>query len=290
MKYLSIFLQKTSDFFGYFVHEVANPSWTNYFYWLIALSLFCWGLEILYPWRKDQNALRKDFWLDGFYMFFNFFFFSMIGFYGVSNVFSELFNDFLALFGIHNLISDRLSTFPYWASLLLLFVLKDFIQWNIHRLLHRVPFLWEFHKVHHSVKEMGFAAHLRYHWMENVVYKTIQYIPLGMLGYGLKDFFLMEIVATAIGHLNHTNFYLPIGPLKYIFNSPQMHLWHHAKYIPSPFGINFGISLSIWDYLFGTAHFPKEDENLELGFDDEDKLPQDFFGQILYPFAKPKRK
>lgn len=287
MKYFSIFLQKTSDFFGYFVHEVLNPHWTNYFYWLIALSLFCWGLELLFPWRKNQKAIREDFWLDGFYMFFNFFFFSMIGFYGISNVFSELFADFLALFGIKNLIADRLSHIPYWASLLILFVLKDFIQWNVHRLLHRVEWLWQFHKVHHSVKEMGFAAHLRYHWMENVVYKVLQYIPLGMLGYGLKDFFIMEIVATAIGHLNHSNIRLPLGYLKYIFNHPQMHLWHHAKEIPAnSYGINFGISLSIWDYLFNTVYYPVEDAEIELGFPDEENFPKDFLHQETYPFLE----
>lgn len=286
MKYISIFLEKTAGFWSYFINEVLNPHWTNYFYWLIALSLFCWGLELLFPWRKNQKNIREDFWLDGFYMFFNFFFFSMIGFYGISNVFSELFADFLALFGIKNLIADRLSHIPYWASLLILFVLKDFIQWNVHRLLHRVEWLWQFHKVHHSVKEMGFAAHLRYHWMENVVYKTLQYIPLGMLGYGLKDFFIMEIVATAIGHLNHSNIRLPLGYLKYIFNHPQMHLWHHAKDIPLQYGANYGISLSIWDYLFKTVYYPVEDGEIELGFSDEKDFPKDFLHQETYPFLK----
>ncbi len=286
MKYISIFLQKTYNFFGYFINEVAHPHWTNYFYWLIALSLFCWGLELLFPWRKNQKVVREDFWLDGFYMFVNFFFFSMIGFYGISNVFSELFADFLALFGIKNLIADRVSHLPYWAALLILFILKDLIQWNIHRLLHRVEWLWEFHKVHHSVKEMGFAAHLRYHWMENVVYKTLQYIPLGMLGYGLKDFFIMEIVATAIGHLNHSNIRLPLGYFKYLLNHPQMHLWHHAKNIPAQYGVNFGISLSIWDYLFNTVYYPKEDGEIELGFSGEEDFPKDFLHQETYPFLK----
>ena len=49
----------------------------NYFYGLIIVSLFVWGLEIMFPWRKGQSLIRKDFWLDGFYMFFNFFIFSM---------------------------------------------------------------------------------------------------------------------------------------------------------------------------------------------------------------------
>ena len=49
------------------------PWYKNYFWGLIAISIFVWLLEIIFPWRKDQSIIRKDFWLDGFYMFFNFF-------------------------------------------------------------------------------------------------------------------------------------------------------------------------------------------------------------------------
>ena len=103
------------------------------------------------------------------------------------------------------------ASWPAWAQLLTLFVIRDFIHWNIHRLLHRVPFLWEFHKAHHSVKEMGFASHLRFHWMENVVCHTIEYIPLAMIGIGLQDFFLVHIIALSTGHFNHSNIRLGWG-------------------------------------------------------------------------------
>jgi len=114
-------------------------------------------------------------------MFFNFFIFSLIAYNAISNVGVELFNDIIGLFGFKNVVAFEIGSWPKLAQLLLMFVLADFIQWNIHRLLHHVPFLWEFHKVHHSVKEMGFAAHLRFHWMETVIYKSIQYIPLAMI-------------------------------------------------------------------------------------------------------------
>ena len=76
---------------------------------------------------------------------------------------------------------------------------------------------------------MGFAAHLRYHWMENVVYRVLEYIPLAMIGYGITDFFIVHAFAIVIGHFNHSNLRLPLGPLKYVLNNPQMHIWHHAK-------------------------------------------------------------
>ncbi|MDP5099872.1 MAG: sterol desaturase family protein, partial [Nonlabens sp.] len=114
------------------------------------------------------------FWLDLFYLFFNFFLFSLVGYNGISNVAVALFNDGLSLVGVTNLVAVELQSLPVWSQLFIMFVIADFIQWNIHRLLHRVPFLWEFHKVHHSVKEMGFAAHFRFHFMETVLYKALQ--------------------------------------------------------------------------------------------------------------------
>ncbi len=247
-------------------------------------------LEILFPWRKEQKIIREDFWMDAFYMFFNFFLFSLIGFYAVSNVFVQLFNDFLALFGIKNGIAIEINALPFWLKITFAFILKDFIQWNVHRLLHANKYLWQFHKVHHSVKQMGFAAHLRFHWMENIIYRSIQYIPLAMLGFGINDFILANLIALVIGHFNHANINLPLGPLKYILNNPQMHIWHHAKYIPDtkPNGINFGISLSIWDYIFKTDYIPHTGRDIELGWPGDEQFPKDFIHQEIYPVGEEK--
>ncbi len=289
MDHIIAIIQKSYlGYFNYLKHEILVPSWHNYFYWLLGLSILVWLLEIVFPWRKDQAIIRKDFWLDGFYMFFNFFLFSLIGFAAISNVAAEFFNQFLALFGINNIVALNIKTWPVWSQFLLMFVIADFIQWNIHRLLHKSKFLWEFHKVHHSVEQMGFAAHLRYHWFEAFFYKTLQYIPLAMLGFGITDFFLLHIIAVAIGHLNHSNIRITYGPLKYVLNNPVMHLWHHAKELPNDrtTGVNFGISLSIWDYLFKTAYIPNDEAHTPLGFDDVEKFPQSFIKQEIYPFKK----
>jgi sterol desaturase/sphingolipid hydroxylase (fatty acid hydroxylase superfamily) len=66
---------------------------------------------------------------------------------------------------------------PQALALFSFFLISDFIQWNVHRLL-AYDSLWKIHKTHHSVKEMGFAAHFRYNWMEPLVYKSILYIPI----------------------------------------------------------------------------------------------------------------
>jgi len=286
-EYIQVFLDGYYGYWNYLSSEILYPSWHNYFWWLLGISLVVWSLELVFPWRKNQAAIREDFWLDGFYMFFNFFLFSLIGYNAVSNVAVEAFNDFLALFGINNLVAFQIASWPVWSQFLLLFVLADFIQWNVHRWLHYSPWLWEFHKVHHSVEQMGFAAHLRYHWMETIVYKSVQYIPLSMIGFGLDDFFILHLVTILIGHLNHANVKITYGPLKYVLNNPVMHLWHHAKNIPAGSnGVNYGISLSLWDYLFGTAYIPNQNANEQLGFEDQETFPKTFLQQLTHPWNK----
>ncbi len=287
-EYLKIISDSFAGYWNYLVYEITHPSWHNYFYMLIGLSLAVWALELLFPWRKNQGPFRKGFWLDAFYMFFNFFLFSLVAYNALSNVAVEAFNDLLARFGITNLVAINIANQPLWVQFLIMFVVADFIQWAVHVMLHRVDWLWRFHKVHHSVIEMGFAAHLRFHWMETIIYKSALYIPLTMIGFGIDDFFVLHAFTVLIGHLNHANVRITYGPFKYILNNPAMHIWHHAKTMPPshPYGINFGISLSLWDYLFGTAHIPYDGRDIPLGFKDIEKYPQDFWGHMLAPFRK----
>lgn len=334
MKYWDSFVNGYWGYANYLWNEITHPNWHNYFYWLLLVSLFFLAVEWIAPWRTDQPKFRKDFWMDFFYMFFNFFLFSLIIYNAASNLIVDLFNDGIqAISGFNLQASNPLNGAPMWIILLVGFIVRDFVQWWVHRLLHSSKKLWEFHKVHHSVEQMGFAAHLRYHWMENVVYRTIEYIPLALLGIGLYDFFIIHIFTLAIGHYNHSNITVPgyvtggilgllvgigiassafdiqileqptfvnvslvlagstlfgsvvLGPImKKLFNSPEMHIWHHAHDMPEshPNGINFGISLAIWDYIWGTAHIPYEGRDIKLGFPGVEEFPKDFIGQNLH--------
>ena len=263
------------------------PWYTNYFWGLVVISLAVWILEILFPWRKDQSIFRKDFWLDAFYMFFNFFMFA-IAISGFYKILEALFSD-LGITAKSLAIVD-ISSMPMWLQLLLFFIVLDFVQWFTHILLHKYPILWNFHKVHHSVKEMGFAAHLRYHWMENILYKPLKVFGVMILGgFEPEQAYVVHFLAITIGHLNHSNIKITYGPLKYIFNNPVMHLYHHAMDLPEgKYGINFGISLSLWDYIFKTSHVPEDSGTIELGFPGDEKFPHDFVHQEIYGFVKPK--
>lgn len=290
-RYWEVFKSSFGAFASYTWNEITfnvTPWYVNYFWWLIALSLLVWLLEIIFPWRKNQPIIRKDFWLDAFYMFFNFYIFKIIIFMSFSNFTEAVFTDVVggdikrwALFDISGL--------NWWLQLVIFFVATDFIQWFTHVLLHRFDILWRFHKVHHSVEQMGFAAHLRYHWMENVFYTPMKYLMVMLIGGFTPDqAYIVFYIAIAIGHLNHANINLTYGPLKYLINNPAMHIWHHAYSLPEDrrHGINFGISLSIWDYIFRTAHIPESGRDIKLGFPKIESFPKGFFGQLFYGFRR----
>ncbi len=289
--YWDTFVSSFGNFADYTWREITfqvSPWYVNYFWWLIMLSLGVWLLEMAFPWRKNQSVIRKDFWLDAFYMFFNFYIFKLVIFMAFSNVtaafFVDIFGGDLTKFSLLDL-----SVLPVWSQLLIFFIATDFIQWFTHILLHRFNFLWRFHKVHHSVEQMGFAAHLRYHWMENVFYTPMKYIAVMLMGGFTPELaYIVFYVAIAIGHLNHANLNLSYGPLKYIFNNPVMHIWHHSWELPKErkHGVNFGISLSLWDYIFRTNYIPSDGRDIQLGFPGLKKFPKTFFGQLFYGFRK----
>ena len=289
MEYVELFIDSFLGVFNWTFRQIvfSVPISENYFWGLILISLIVWILELIFPWRKKQKIFRQGFWLDIFYMFFNFFIFSIIivGFYEVFNkILFKSFNirpDSLALI--------NLNEFSPLFQLIIFFVILDFFQWLTHILMHHIPFLWKFHKVHHSVKEMGFAAHFRYHWMENILYKPLKVFAIMLIGgFEPDQAYVIHFFTIIIGHLNHSNLKFNYGPLKYIFNNPILHLHHHAHSVPNKFkkGVNFAISLSVWDYIFKTNYVPNSDGNTKLGYQGDHSMSEDFFGQLLYGFKK----
>ena len=99
--YIELIKNSYSNYWNYLKNEVLlQNNWDNYFYGLIIISLLIWILEIAFPWRKHQALFRKDFWLDTFYMFFNFLLLNLIVLMALSNTASKLFDDILGVIGL----------------------------------------------------------------------------------------------------------------------------------------------------------------------------------------------
>jgi len=252
----------------------------TYFYALIAISLAFVLIERVRPRHPDQAILRPRLLTDVVYFVFN---------GHVLGVTLAILSAPLVARMQRLLGADETSnawavaeTWPLALQFIVAFLAIDFLQWLIHNLLHRVPWLWSFHKVHHSIRHMDWWGSLRFHWFEIVVYKTLLYIPGIWFGFDPKVLFILALVSTTIGHFNHANLDVPLGPLRFVLNNPRMHVWHHHHEGGHPTLINFGINLSVWDYIFGTAHVPDRPPAV-LGFDGIDTFPSTFGGQVLHP-------
>ena len=272
-----------------FMITFKTPWYQNYFWGLIIISFTIWILEVFVPWRKRQSIFRKDLGLDLFYMFFNFFIFALI-INGVYALIGKKANEYGLSMDSFTIIN--LENFTPIQQLIIFFIVSDFFQWITHIILHRVPFLWKFHQIHHSAKVMSFPVHFRYHWMENILYKPLKILAIMLLGgFEPEQAYIVHFAAIIIGHLNHSNLKITWGPLKYIINNPVMHLYHHAYDLPEhkKYGVNYGISLSIWDYIFRTNYIPEVNKYIKLGFEGDHKIPKTFKEQALVGF-KPYKK
>jgi sterol desaturase/sphingolipid hydroxylase (fatty acid hydroxylase superfamily) len=256
--------------------------------WLAGIGavLFLFALEFAVPWQKKQAKLRIGLGTDVFYLLFNTLL--MWGLFGsaVVAVATLMFNDALASVGVTNLVAIELRGMQMWARFLLLFLVGDLVGWFGHWLLHRVGFLWAFHKVHHSSRQLDVWNAQRFHVGEQLFWPFFNYVPMGLIGWPTGEVFVYGVLGSLLSAFSHTNARIPLGPLKYIINNPQLHIWHHAASVDPQKNVNYGDAFCLWDYLFGTAYRPPEREHVSLGFEKVDQYPTTFVGQLFRPFIE----
>ena len=256
----------------------------SYLNWLLATSAAFILLERLFPWRREQRALRPGWLRDVGFVALNGHVFAL-GTAMLTGAVAVSATKALHAVGLR-LEGSPVPRWPFLAQFLLFLVVADFLQWCIHNLLHRVPWLWTFHKVHHSITTMDWIGNWRFHWMEIVVYKGLQWLPLAWLGASSEAVFAVAVVTTVWGDFNHANLDVGLGPVGYLLNSPRMHLWHHDQSSEGGAAKNFGIVLSVWDFLFGTAYWPRERNPEQLGYPGMEEMPMGFPGQVLWPLTR----
>lgn len=255
-------------------------------YWLVVTSLLFVVLERVWPWRVRQRALRPGLRRDVAFLALNGHVFGVVS-AGVSAWLALHATRVLRDFGL-TLDGSPVSTWPLVAQVAVFFVVSDLLQWCIHNLLHRVPWLWQFHKVHHSITTMDWIGNWRFHWMEIVVYRSLQWLPLAWLGASGDAVFIVALIGTAWGDFNHANLDVGLGPLGYVFNTPRMHLWHHDVSDEGGVAKNYGVVLSLWDFVFGTAYWPRERSPERVGYAGDAEMPASLLGQLVWPLARAR--
>lgn len=255
---------------------------------LLALSLAVFTAERLWPWRRAQRAWRRTLPSDLVHLAFNGHLLGVLLFGIAQHRVLPHVDGWLRSAGLYDDVYRAFAAeWPLWVQVPVALLVVDLLQWGVHNLLHRVPWLWELHKVHHSVTdgEMDWIVSFRFQWGEVIVYRSLLYVPLAFLGFGYEAVMTHALVGTLVGHLNHANLDLSWGPLRYLVNNPRMHLWHHDYDGDARTTVNFGIIFSLWDWMFGTAKLPA-DPPAKLGFPGVESFPQSFLSQVAWPLPR----
>lgn len=180
----------------------------------------------------------------------------------------------------------------------------DLFYYLSHRLTHKIPFLWEFHKVHHSAEVMTPFTLYRMHPLDvifNAVCSAIGaalvaivffYFYPGMtsamiIGAYAVGYFLINIVGS---NLKHSHLWLSFGPvIERFFLSPAQHQVHHSTN-PKHFDRNFSSFFSFWDWVFGTLYVPKGKENVSFGLTGEQGEFRTIGNLYVDPFLRSFKK
>jgi sterol desaturase/sphingolipid hydroxylase (fatty acid hydroxylase superfamily) len=179
-----------------------------------------------------------------------------------------------------------------------LFIAYELSYWLDHFLSHKIPFLWEFHKVHHSAEVLSPLTNFRVHPVDTLVFYNITALVMGITG-GLVNYALGKtthqftiansnvitlVFFFLIGHLQHSHFWIAFtGPWGRLFLSPAHHQIHHSTN-PVHFDKNLGLCLGIWDWLFGTLYVPsRKREKLSFGVEPKSSDAHTIIGGLITP-------
>lgn len=213
---------------------------------------------------------------------------------------------FVAYYGLKFLpfvLPDLKNTFewvPFFWGCIIIAVADDLTQYWYHRLHHEIPWLWRFHRTHHSASYMGMAMASR----QNAIYslffsQTYLTTALVYLGLGIPAI-VVKGIKGAITTLAHSSIpwdkpfykYKILHPLAWVLertiSTPATHHAHHAATTDDGIGYykgNFGNMFFFWDIIFGTALITRKyPKTYGISHYEGDQ----WYAQLLWPIFKSK--
>jgi len=196
---------------------------------------------------------------------------------------------------------DCCSLWTRLFSTLVLFLAYEIGYWVDHYLKHRVQFLWEFHKLHHTADVLTPLTNFRNHPIDNIVFGYMLALFIGGAS-GVLDWMfnqhapaftvdgkniLFIIFLWTIGHLQHSHLWIPFrGVWGHLILSPAHHQIHHSR-DPAHYNRNLGSVLAIWDRAFGTLEIPAaKNPQLVYGADNAGADPHSTYGILITPMIQ----
>jgi sterol desaturase/sphingolipid hydroxylase (fatty acid hydroxylase superfamily) len=185
-------------------------------------------------------------------------------------------------------------------SILLVFLAVEFGYWFSHLLMHKVPALWEFHKVHHSAEVLTPLTEWRQHPLELAIFPVLVGLAVCLVQgpiiwyFGQSSQIIDPVSANLLSmafwytilHLRHSELpFYATGTLGKIIQAPAHHQVHHSTN-PEHFDKNLGYCLSIWDWAFGTLYVPKKGEKFSYGLGHKDSALETVIGSMIAPIGR----
>lgn len=244
---------------------------------LLIATLFI-NLELFFRHRKGQGILRRGWQVD-------------LTHYVANHIFNgaivyALFLPARWLDGRLPLesIQAGLSALPVLAQVLLIVVVTDFAQYWVHRAFHGVPFLWRFHRVHHSAEKMDWLAGSRLHIVDVLLTRSLSLVPMVLLGFSGEAINIYLPILALQSVFIHCNLEFELRWLQKIVATPKFHHWHHTS-DEGCLDKNFSVSLPVLDLLFGTYHSPDGEWPERYGLAG-DRLEEHYLAHLLTPFRR----
>jgi len=159
---------------------------------------------------------------------------------------------------------------PLWIDALIAVLLFDFWTYWWHRWNHVIPFLWRFHRVHHSDPEMDVTTANRFHVGEIALSSLLRIPLIALIGAEIWHIALFEVIMFPIVQFHHANVRLPEWLdriFRFFFASPAMHKVHHSDQKKET-NSNYTSMLSIWDRVFGSFRHREDLENIRIGLEE----------------------
>lgn len=187
--------------------------------------------------------------------------------------------------GLFNIIN-----FPIWIEIILTVIILDLIIWGQHFLSHKIPFVWRFHRMHHTDRDLDVTTAVRFHPFEIIFSMFIKITAIYILGASAIAVIIFEIMLNGMAMFNHANLRIPLrieNILRKFIVTPDLHRIHHSIYIDEH-NKNFGFSLSIWDKIFKCYLDQPRDghKDMKLGLKWQNDKPTKLGWSLWIPFKK----
>ena len=172
---------------------------------------------------------------------------------------------------------------------ILAFIIMDMWNYTWHRINHIVPFLWRFHKMHHSDPNMDATTSIRFHFGEIIISSALRLVIIFLVGIPIWVLIFYDTTLLICTIFHHSNIQLPdkVDKLvRFVIVSPNMHKVHHSR-IKIETDSNYSSFLTIWDRIFGSFRLKDDYSRINFGldnYDGEDK--QSLIGLLKTPLMK----